>query len=106
MSELADRFDYMAWKGFGQSASEFEKGYKHAFGVAAKVLREEAPKMRLESAVIEAAIKFRKAETAAWVESEVGTEESAAQAKKEQPRAYLALLIAADALIKARETEK
>jgi hypothetical protein len=43
MEALAERLDYAAWKGFNQSESEFEKGYKHAMSVAARVVREAAP---------------------------------------------------------------
>lgn len=54
-----------------------------------------------ESAVIEAAIRFRRAETVAWVESEVGSDESAAAAKAERPKAYIAFIEAVDALLRA-----
>lgn len=37
--ETAKRLDYAAWKGFNQSNSEFEKGYKHAMEVAAQTVR-------------------------------------------------------------------
>jgi hypothetical protein len=37
---LAQQFEHAAWKGFNQSDSEFEKGYKHAMSVAAKRVRE------------------------------------------------------------------
>jgi hypothetical protein len=60
----------------------------------------------LESAVIDAAIRFRLAEKAAWVEGEVGSEESAAQAKAERPRAYIAFVEAVDALLRSKSREE
>ncbi len=57
----------------------------------------------LESAVVSAAIRFREAETAVWVESEVGTDESEAKAKAERPRAYLEFVVAVDNLVVARK---
>lgn len=39
---LVTQFDHAAWKGFNQGESEFEKGYKHAMAVAARVVRESA----------------------------------------------------------------
>jgi hypothetical protein len=44
VEELAKSFDYAAWKGFNQTDSEFEKGYKHAMGAAAKCVRESLTK--------------------------------------------------------------
>lgn len=66
------------------------------------LLADEIERMR---PVVEAAIQFRRAETAAWVESEVGIDESAAQAKAERPRRYVALVDAVDALIAARNSD-
>lgn len=57
----------------------------------------------LERVVIDGAIRFRRAETAAWVTSEVGTVEEAAAAKAERPRAYIAMVNAVDALLRERE---
>lgn len=37
---LAKSFDHAAWKGFNQSDSEFEKGYRYAMEVAARNVRE------------------------------------------------------------------
>jgi hypothetical protein len=39
VEEMAKEFEYAAWKGFNQSDSQFEKGYRHAMGVAAKRVR-------------------------------------------------------------------
>jgi hypothetical protein len=41
---VAKELEYAAWKGFNQSDSEFEKGYKHAMSVAAKRVRESLTK--------------------------------------------------------------
>lgn len=59
----------------------------------------------LESAVIEAAVAFRRAETAKWVESEVGSAESAQNAKAAASASYITLVNAVDALLKSREKE-
>lgn len=40
LNELAASLEYAAWKGFNQSPSEFEDGYKYAMGVAAKLVRQ------------------------------------------------------------------
>ena len=56
----------------------------------------------LERAVIEAALRFRRAETAVWVEGETGTEEAARKAKAERAAAYMALITTVDALIEER----
>lgn len=37
--EVAKQLDHAAWKGFNQSDSDFEKGYKHAMEVAAQTVR-------------------------------------------------------------------
>lgn len=44
VERLAKELEYAAWKGFNQGDSEFEKGYKHAMGVAAKCVRESLTK--------------------------------------------------------------
>ncbi len=60
----------------------------------------------LGSAVISAAIRFRKAESAVWQTSEVRTKEESANAKHERAMAYLDVVDSVDALLRAREEQK
>lgn len=57
----------------------------------------------LEWRVVEAAVAFREAESQAWIQREVGTEDQVKAAKQAQRAAYIKLAFATEDLVFARK---